>query len=43
MRLKDIVKILMSKNEVLQANRIDNEIETLYKSAYKLKQINQDM
>ena len=41
--MKSLVKILMSKNEILQANRIDNEVDGLYKNAYELKEINQDM
>lgn len=42
-RLKNIVKILMSKNEILQWNRINDEIDVLYKNAETLKFVNQDM
>jgi hypothetical protein len=41
--MKNLVKILMSKNEILQANMIDGEINKLYKNAYDLKKVNQDM
>ena len=42
-RLKYVVKILMSKNEILQSDKMDKEIKTIYENAYGLEKINKDM
>ena len=42
-RLRHITKVLMSKHEVLQTNKIDKEINTVEILDQKTSQINKDM
>jgi len=42
-RLRLITKILMSKNEILQTNRIDSEVLKICKNCYEISKINIEM
>jgi len=42
-RVRLLVKIIMSKIEILQSNNIDNEMNRIYDNAYSLRKVNRDM
>ena len=42
-RLKDIVKVLMNKQEIMQSNKIDNETKIILNYSKKLREVNRNM
>ena len=42
-RLKNIVKVLMNKQEIMQSSKIDKETDNIYKYCYLLEKTNKDM